>query len=94
MILKEPALEHGQFDRERRAFGRLKPQLLETHRGQYVVIRGGKAVSFGPNKAKLAKETYERFGYGPVYIGLVEQGPETVHIRTPSRARRRRDLLL
>jgi hypothetical protein len=61
------------FQREKRTFERLKPQLLKTHRGQYVVIRGEKAVMFGDNKTELAKQAYEKFGYGPLYIGLVEK---------------------
>lgn len=76
------------FQREKRAFERLKPELLRTHRGQYVVIQGEKAVMFGHNKAELAKQAYEKFGYGPLYIGLVEEEPEVVHFATPRVLRR------
>ena len=71
------------FQRDKQAFERLKPKLLKTHRGQYVVIREEKAVLFGPNKTELAKQAYQQFGYGPLYIGLVEEEPEVVHLPTP-----------
>jgi dCTP deaminase len=76
------------FKREKQTFQQLKPALLKTHRGQYVVIREGKAVLYGHDKTELAKQAYQQFGYGPLYIGLVEEGPEVVHLPTP-RVRRR-----
>lgn len=78
------------FQAEKRAFEQLKPELLKTHRGQYVVIQDQKAVLFGPNKTELAKQAYEKFGYGPLYIGLVEEQPEVIHFPTPRVARRMR----
>jgi dCTP deaminase len=78
------------FQREKRAFERLKPELLKTHRGQYVVIRDQKAVMFGHNKTELAKQAYEKFGYVPLYIGLVEEEPEVIHFPTPKVSRRMR----
>lgn len=71
------------FQKERRAFERLKPELLKEHQGQYVVIHGEKPVLFGNNKTELAKEAYKKFGYVPLYIGLVEEYPEIVHVPTP-----------
>jgi dCTP deaminase len=78
------------FQQEKRAFERLKPGLLKRHRGKYVVIRNQKAVMFGDNKTELAKQGYEKFGYGPLYIGLVEEEPEVAHFPTPRLARRMR----
>lgn len=71
------------FEREKRAFQKLKPELLKTNRGQYVVIRDGKAVLFGQNKAELAAQAYYQFGYGPLYIGLIQEEPEVAYIPTP-----------
>lgn len=48
-----------------------------------MVIREEKAALFGHDKTELAKQAYEKFGYGPLYIGLVEEEPEAVHIPTP-----------
>ncbi|MEA1964493.1 MAG: dCTP deaminase [Candidatus Aerophobetes bacterium] len=76
------------FQREKQAFERLKPELLKTHRGQYVVIREKKAVLFGHSKTELIKQAYSQFGYGPLYIGLVGQEQEVVHIPTPRVPRR------
>ena len=73
------------FEREKRAFERLKLELLRTHRGQYVVVRDGKAVLLGHKKNELAAKAYHQFGYGPLYIGLIQEGPEAVYIPTPRR---------
>lgn len=82
-----PARERGKghliFQREKRAFERLKPQLLKTHRGEYVVIHGGEPVMFGHDMAQLASQAYEKFGYGPLYVDLVEEEPEIAHLPTP-----------
>jgi len=75
------------FEREKRAFQRLKPLLMKSHRGEYVVIRDGKAVLFGRNKVELARKAYGKFGYGPLYIGLVQEEPEVIHMPTPTISR-------
>jgi len=80
-----------RFEEEKRAFERLKPELMKNHRGEYVVIRDGKAVLFGRNKAELARKAYEKFGYRPLYIGLVQEGPEVVHIPTPTISREKKN---
>lgn len=80
---KELPKDVAVFMREKQVFDRLKSELLQTHRGEYVVIREGKAVLFGHNKSELAKQAYQQFGYGPLYIGLVQEKPEVVHIPTP-----------
>ena len=78
----------GVFEQEKEAFERLKSQLLKTHRGQYVVIHEGKAALFGRDKVELAKQAYQQFGYRPLYVGLVREEPEVVHIPTPRVPRR------
>lgn len=87
---RELSKGHIIFQREKRAFEQLKPELLKTRRGQYVVIRDQKAVMFGNNKTELAKQAYEKFGYGILYIGLVEEEPEVIHLPTPRVSRRMR----
>lgn len=89
-LAKEPKLPRREiskglaiFQREKKAFERLKPELLKTHRGEYVVIREEKAVLMGHNKIELVKKAYRKFGYKPLYIGLVEEEPEVVYIPTP-----------
>ncbi len=85
---REPPKNSLPFQREKRAFQRLKPELMRTNRGQYVVIREEKPVLFGNNKTELAKQAYKQFGYGPLYIGLLEEEPEVVHLVTPRVPRR------
>jgi len=85
---KKTPRELDIFQKEKQAFERLKPELLEKNRGQFVVIREKKAVLFGDNKTELAQKAYKQFGYGPLYIGLVEEEPEVVHIPTPRVSRR------
>ena len=86
--LPRKARHRGVFDQEKEAFERLKPGLLEKHRGEYVVIQDGKAVLFGCDKVELAKQAYQQFGYLPLYIGLVREEAEAVRIPTPRLPRR------
>ena len=76
------------FQQEKQVFEKLKPALMKTNRGQYVVIKEGKAVLFGHNKTELAKQAYQKFGYGPLYIDLIEEKTEIVHVPTPRVSRR------
>lgn len=88
-IMPPRDIETEIFQREKEAFNSLKHELLKTHRGEYVVIHGGKPVLFGRNKTELAKEAYRKFGYVPLYIGLVREEPEVVHLSTPRTSRER-----
>jgi hypothetical protein len=63
------------FEREREAFERLKPELLRTHRGQWVAIYQGKVVEAGQDRSQVLDNFYGRFGYVPVYIQQVEEQP-------------------
>jgi dCTP deaminase len=86
---REPPKPPLPFQRDKRAFERIKPELMKTNRGQYVVIREEKPILFGHNKTELAGQAYKEFGYGPLYIGLLEEEPEVVHLSTPRVPRRR-----
>jgi len=80
-----PLLEvpRAKFRREKRAFEQLKPELLKTHRGKYVVIHEGKVALTGDDEVQLAKQAYKEFGYVELYIGLVQEEAPTVHIPSP-----------
>lgn len=84
----EPPRHSLPFQREKRAFERIKPELIKKNYGQYVVIREEKPVLFGDNKIKLAQQAYKKFGYGPLYIGLLKEELEVVHLSTPRVHRR------
>lgn len=63
------------FEREQQAFERLKPELLQTHRGQWVAIYQGKVVEAGQDRSQVLDSVYDRLGYVPVYVQQVEQRP-------------------
>jgi hypothetical protein len=63
------------FEQEQQAFERLKPELLRTHRGQWVAIYQGKVVEAGQDRSQVLDNFYSRFGYVPVYIQQVEEQP-------------------
>ena len=68
------------FERERQAFERLKPELLRTHRGQWVAIHQGEVVEAGQDRSHVLDSVYDRFGYVPVYVQLVEEHPRVYQL--------------
>jgi Family of unknown function (DUF5678) len=71
-----PTRELTKVERERRAFLRLLPQLLDTHRGQYVAIHNEQVVGTGTDRMELAMEVWRRVGGVDLYVGLVSEEPE------------------
>ena len=63
------------FERERAAFERLKPELLKTHRGKFVAVVNEQVVDADTDRVKLVLRVYDRFGYRPIYVQLVEEHP-------------------
>lgn len=57
--------------RERSAFRRLLPALLDQYRNQYVAIHDEKVVGSGPDLLSVALAAYGQFGYQPIYVDLV-----------------------
>ena len=74
-------------DRARRAFFRLLPQLLASHRGEYVAIHDEQVVDSGPNRLEVALHVLQRVGNVDIYVGLVSDQPEPI-----TRSGVRRDL--
>jgi hypothetical protein len=73
---------------EERAFHRLVPALLPTHRGQYVAVHNGQVIDHGPDQIEVAKRVYAQVGYVPVYVGLVTDVlPPPVRVPSPRRLR-------
>ena len=68
---------------EVRAFDRLLPELLNTHRGEYVAILGGRVVGTGPDRSELLTRAYAAYGYRPILCRLVTDQPSPV-VRIPS----------
>ncbi|TEU21796.1 MAG: type II toxin-antitoxin system Phd/YefM family antitoxin [Anaerolineales bacterium] len=72
---------------EREAFQRLLPELLKTHKGQFVAIHKGKMVDADTDNRELAKRIYARKLF-PVYIQLVSEKPRVIELPSPEEVRR------
>jgi PHD/YefM family antitoxin component YafN of YafNO toxin-antitoxin module len=72
---KTRAVSDQAFERERAAFERLKPELLKTHRGKFVAVVNEQVVDMDTDRVKLVLRVYDRFGYRPIYVQLVEGHP-------------------
>jgi hypothetical protein len=66
-----PTSPAGKWQREYQAFLRLLPELLATHRDQYVVIHEGKMVDSGSDDIALAMRFFAQHGNVPIHVGLV-----------------------
>jgi hypothetical protein len=75
-----PVPVETKWQREYRAFLRLLPDLLKTHIGKYVAIHEEQCVDSDEDKIALALRVYARYGYVPIYVGLVTERPEVVRI--------------
>ena len=71
-----PLVEVDKGEREYRAFRRLLPQLLLSHRGQYVAVHDGEVVDFDRDDISLIQRVHARFGYVPIHVGLVTDQPK------------------
>lgn len=67
---------------EREAFQRLLPELLETHRGQFVAIHGGRVVDTDADEGALASRVIAQ-RYDPVYIQEVREEPRIYELPSP-----------
>ncbi len=78
-----PSHPEGKWRKEQRAFHRLLPELLSSHRGRYVAIHEERVVESGVDKVAVARSAYARFGYVPIFVSLVTDRPLTP-VRIPS----------
>jgi hypothetical protein len=76
--VKLPQREPTKFERERRAFLRLLPQLLATHRGRYVAIHEEKVAEVGDDRMEVSMKVWKRVGGVDLYVGLVTDEPEPI----------------
>ena len=68
------------FERERAAFERLKPELLKTYRGKFVAVVNEQVADVDTDRVKLVLRVYDRFGYRPIYVQLVEEHLPRLHL--------------
>lgn len=72
-----------KWERERRAFLRLLPGLLSGNFGKYAAIHDEKVVEIGDTPLETVERAYTRFGYVPIFVGLISDQPATP-VRIPS----------
>jgi uncharacterized protein (DUF3084 family) len=77
-ILELPGPPRTKWEREYQAFRQLRPQLLNTHRGQYVAIHNGQVVDSGNDKVALALRVLAKIGNVSIHVGLVAEEPEPI----------------
>jgi hypothetical protein len=78
-----PSPPEDKFRSEQRAFQELLPELLRTHRDQYVAIHEGQVVESGVDQIEVAERAYARFGYIAILVTLVTDRPRPI-LRMPS----------
>ncbi len=76
------------FDRERTAFQHLLPELLKTHRGEWVAIVDGQPVEFGPDFSSVIVPVRQRFGQRSVYVHEISEQARIYKISSPRLTRR------
>jgi hypothetical protein len=77
-VLDLAAPSPTKWQREYQTFRRLLPQLLTTHRGQYVAIHEGQVVDSGDDKLVVALRVLARVGNTAIHVGRVAEEPEPV----------------
>jgi len=77
---RQEQLQH--LEPNRTAFQRLLPELLKTHRNQFVAIYQGRLVDADPDRVALVQRTRNQ-GYRPVYIQKVTTEPRIVELPSP-----------
>ncbi len=60
---------------EEQAFARMLPELLTSHRDQFVAIHQGKVIAVGADRVQTAKQAYALVGYVPVLVRRVSATP-------------------
>lgn len=76
--LPTPELPKGE--REYRAFLRLLPELLATHRSKYVAVHNGQVVDCDTDDVALILRVQAKVGYVPIHVGLVTDSQPLVRI--------------
>ena len=75
-----PLPSQSKGDREYHAFLRLLPELLATHRGQYVAVHGGEVVDADADDIALVRRVHAKIGYVPIHVGLVTDESPVVRL--------------
>lgn len=71
------------FERERATFQRLLPELLKSHRGEWVAIVDEQPVEFGPDFSSVIVPIRQRFGQRPVYVHEILEHERVYRMSSP-----------
>ena len=83
-VINVPPRNDDKWERERSAFHRLLPNLLTTSPDKYVAIHNESVVETGDSAVETAQRAYAKYGYVPIFIGLVsDRGPRSVRFPSP-----------
>ena len=82
-VVELPVPAENKWQREYRAFLRLLPELLKTHKDKYAAIHEERCVDTDEDEIALALRVYARYGYIPIHVGLVAEQPRLM--RSPHR---------
>lgn len=68
----------NKWEREYRAFQRLLPELLKTHRGKYVAIHEERVFDSGDDRLELIFRVLPKVGGVSIHVGHVTEEPEPI----------------
>jgi PHD/YefM family antitoxin component YafN of YafNO toxin-antitoxin module len=77
---REAAQRETGLKQDLEAFERLKPELLRTHRGQWVAVYRGEVIEIGPDRSQVLDRVYSQLGYVQVYVQKVEEKPKVYKV--------------
>jgi hypothetical protein len=69
-----------KWEREYRAFRRLLPELLKTHKGRYVAVHDENVVDSDSDDIALIQRVHAKYGYVPIHVELVAERAQVVRI--------------
>lgn len=74
-----PTPSRSKWQREYEAFQHMLPQLLQTHRGQYVAVHEGRVIESGTDPVDVTFRALSRVGNVDVHVGHVTDEPKPVY---------------
>lgn len=86
-LVARPVFGAPGLEQERAAFERLLPELLKTHRGEWVAIVDGQPVQFGPDFSSVIVPVRQRFGQRLVYVREISEQAHIYKISSPRLSR-------
>jgi len=71
------------FERNRATYYAMKDELLKTHRGKWVAFHDGQFMDSDADDSALSERMHTKYGYGKLYIHLVEEPEHVYRVPTP-----------